>query len=254
MGRASHSPLKSILMNNPFSILNTTRKQFGWSAAGRLLLDRLGARLLQRHVMEVVWLNLKQAESCQPVPGFEFRFLTAKEVWRFSTDPSLDLDANLAAEVERGQSLCFAALENDRLAAYGWYAIQRATPSHCFGVGIRLPAHVVYMFKGFTHSSYRGLRLHAAVMGLALATLSERGIQALISTVEWTNESSLRSCDRLGFERLGRISQTGSFGARRVSIPATLQRQTGVEFVPEQQWRDTEIRSQFEVERSASAR
>ncbi len=224
-------------MNNPLQILNTTRQLFGWSAAGRLLLDRVGSRLLNRHVMEVVWLDLQQAKSCQPVSGFEFRFLTANEVWRFSTDSSLDLDPSLVPEIERGESLCFAAMENDRLAAYGWYAIQRAAPPHCFGVGILLPANVSYMFKGFTHPDYRGRRLHAAVMGLALAALSERGIQSLISTVEWTNEASLRSCDRLGYRRLGRISQSGAESGRHVSIPSSIQLRTGVEFVPEKNWR-----------------
>ena len=223
-------------MSNPLQILNVTRQQFGWAAAGRLLVDRLGARLLRRHVMEVVWLDLMNAASCQPVPGFEFRFLTANEVWRYSIDPSLDLDRSLAGEIDSGESLCFAALDNGRVAAYGWYAIQRAAPRHCFGVGIRLPAHVSYMFKGFTHPDYRGKRLHAAVMGLALAALSAREIRALISTVEWTNEASLRSCDRLGYQRLGRIVQTGDSGHRKVGVPASLHQQTGVAFVAESQW------------------
>ena len=223
-------------MSHPLQILNATRQQFGWAAAGRLLVDRLGARLYQRHVMEVVWLDLMVAVACPPVPGFEFRFLTVNEVWRYSNDPSLDLDVSLAGEIDRGESLCFTALENGRVAAYGWYAIQRAAPGHCFGVGIRLPAHVSYMFKGFTHPDYRGRRLHAAVMGLALAALSARGIRALISTVEWTNEASLRSCDRLGYQRLGRIVQTGDTGHRRVAVPAGLHQQTGVEFVAASEW------------------
>ncbi len=223
-------------MTNPIQALNATRQQFGWAAAGRLLVDRLGARLNHRHVIEVVWLDLMDATSCQPVPGFEFRFLTADEVWHFSNDPSLDLGVSLAGEIDRGESLCFAALENGRVAAYGWYAIQHAAPGHCFGVGIRLPAHVSYMFKGFTHPEYRGKRLHGAVMGLALAALSARGIRALISTVKWTNEASLRSCDRLGYQRLGRIVQTGGSGHRKVTVPASLHQQTGVEFVAASEW------------------
>ncbi len=223
-------------MSNPLQILNSTRQQFGWAAAGRLLVDRVGARLFQRHVMEVVWLDLRQAVACQPVPGFDYRFLTAEEVHQNSEDPCLDLDMTLAEEIDRGESLCFAAMEHGRIAAYGWYAIQRAAPDHCFGVGIRLPAHVSYMFKGYTHPDFRGRRLHAVVMGLALGALSLRGIQALISTVEWTNEASLRSCDRLGYRRLGRIVQRGDTLHRQVSIPGSIQPLTGVEFVPTREW------------------
>jgi RimJ/RimL family protein N-acetyltransferase len=222
-------------MGNPLQILNATRQQFGWAAAGRRLVDRVGARLFHRHVMEVVWLDLDQVVACQPVPGFEYRFLTADEVHRYSSDPSLDLDISLVEEIDRGESLCFAALERGRVAAYGWYAIQLAAPGHCFGVGIRLPAHVSYMFKGYTHPDYRGRRLHAIVMGLALTALSKRGIRALISTVEWTNEASLRSCDRLGYQRLGRIVQTGG-SDRKVAVPAGLHQRTGVEFVAASEW------------------
>ncbi len=223
-------------MMNPWTILNATRQQFGWGAAGRLLIDRIGSRLCDRHVMEVVWLDLQRAEACPPVPGFDFRFLTAEEVMKFCLDPSLDIDQNLADEIERGESLCFAALDRGELAAYGWYAIRSAAPRHCYEVGLRLPAEVSYMFKGFTHPNYRGRRLHAAVMGLALAALSQRGVRALISTVEWTNEASLRSCDRLGYQRLGKIVQKGDSSRRKVSIPPDIRKQTGVEFVPAREW------------------
>jgi hypothetical protein len=223
-------------MHNPLSILNKTRQQFGWAASVRLLVDRLGAKLFHRQVMEVVWLDLKQAEACSPIPGFEFRFLSADEVREYSQDPSMDLEPSLGDDINRGESLCFAALDGGHLAAYGWYAIHQAAPQHCFGVGLRMPADVSYMFKGFTHPTYRGRRLHAVAMGLALSGLSSRGIRALISTVEWTNEASLRSCDRLGYLRLGRISQEGPANHRRVSIPARILPQTGVEFVPAHAW------------------
>ena len=192
-------------MSNPIHILNQTRRQYGWSAAFRLFVDRLGARLFQRHVMEVVWLDLQRAEACSPVEGFEFRFLSADEVQAFSNDPSLDLDVQMVTEVKRG----------DRL---------------------ELPDDVAYMFKGFTHPTYRGRRLHAAAMALALTELGHRGVRGLISTVEWTNEASLRSCDRLGYERLGRIAQSGPFNRRRVSIPAEIATKRGVKFIPAHAW------------------
>lgn len=224
-------------MNNPIRILNQVYRQYGWAAAFRMLEDRLGARLFNRHVMEVVWLDLQRAEACHPVDGFEFQFLTADQVRAYSQDPSLDLGVGMVAEVERGESLCFAALDGEKLAAYGWYALYRAQPRHCFGVGLELPDDVAYMFKGFTHPTYRGRRLHAAAMALALSELVHRGVRALISTVEWTNEASLRSCDRLGYQRLGRITQSGPLQRRSISIPKTIEERTGVKFIPAQAWK-----------------
>jgi hypothetical protein len=44
-------------------------------------------------------------------------------------------------------------------------------------------------------------------MGLALREFATRGVNALISTVEWTNDASLKSCARLGYRRLGVLAQ-----------------------------------------------
>jgi RimJ/RimL family protein N-acetyltransferase len=40
-------------------------------------------------------------------------------------------------------------------------------------------------------------------MGGALEALGGRGVDRLVSLVYWSNEASLRSCERLGFRRLG---------------------------------------------------
>jgi hypothetical protein len=47
-------------------------------------------------------------------------------------------------------------------------------------------------------------------MRLALEALArERGITTLVSTVGWLNWASLKSCDRLGYRRLGRMTKFG---------------------------------------------
>ncbi len=51
-------------------------------------------------------------------------------------------------------------------------------------------------------------------MALALKSLADRGITKLLSTVEWTNYASLRSFERLGFERLGRRWTLGGGNCR----------------------------------------
>jgi RimJ/RimL family protein N-acetyltransferase len=44
-------------------------------------------------------------------------------------------------------------------------------------------------------------------MGLALRKFATHGVNALISTVEWTNDASMKSCARLGYRRLGLLAQ-----------------------------------------------
>ena len=200
--------------------LGDVRRRYGLAAATRLAagltLAKAGVRLI-----EVV--RLPPVEG-PPVPeGLEARFLTADEVRAFAIDPANDFDAEAAARVEAG-GRCFGVLDGGRLAASGWYAVGKAPAEHCFGFGMRLPAGAAYMYKGFTHADYRGRRLHGLVMAEALRQMADVG--CLVSTVEWTNAASIKSCRRLGYEFLGRVWVRGgrvlraAGGVRRAGVEA----------------------------------
>jgi len=181
-----------------------------WKATLELFVNRVGNRTIGLRSVEVVWLDTSSIAELNSVdPRFEFRFLGAEEIRRFSTNPGLKLAQALADRIEAGRDFCFAALEGDKLAAYGWYALDCIEAEHNFGIPMSFHANTAYMYNGFTHPDYRGLRLHGRTMGLALRTLQAQGIMHLISTVDWKNEASLRSCDRLGYHRLGRIVTVG---------------------------------------------
>jgi hypothetical protein len=190
--------------------LHEVRSLSGWRGVARWIFDRIGHRFVNLQVTELVWLDAdRAAKLAQPTPGFEFRFLDAAEVADFSTDPGNDLGSGLAGRIDGGLDDCFAALEEGRLAAYGWYARESIEPVHFCGVALSYPSTVAYMYKGFTHPDYRGKRLHGAAMALALISLQSRGVTALISAVDWLNAASLKSCDRLGYVRLGRLVTLG---------------------------------------------
>ena len=180
-----------------------TGRRFGAAAAGRQAADRLLKAARRERRVEAVRLELT-ATSAESPDGFTARFLTPGEVAAFAADPANDLDPDAAARARRGDR-CFGVLDGDALAASGWYALEVAEPRHCFGFGMRLPADAAYMYKGFTHPDYRGRRLHGYVMSLALRGLADEGVVRLVSTVDWTNAASLRSCWRLGYESLGRV-------------------------------------------------
>jgi hypothetical protein len=188
-------------------------------AVGRRLSDRVGCVFAGRQVVEVVWLELDGLKiGLDADPKFEFRFLAAGEVASFAEEASNDLDGQMVERAAGGRDLCFAALCDGRLAAYGWYALDAIEAEHNFGVAMSYPSDVAYMYKGFTHPDFRGARLHGIGMGRALRELGQFGVSRLVSTVGWTNEASMKSCDRLGYERLGRIVTTGgeAFTLQRV--------------------------------------
>lgn len=197
-------------------------RRFGAAAVARAFSDRIGQARSGRQIVEVVWLepeNLKL--SLEHDSKFEFRFLDTHEIAEFAKDPGSDLDDKMVERAAGGLDLCFAALCDGRLAAYGWYALDAIEAEHNFGVGMSYPSTVAYMYKGFTHPDFRGARLHGLGMGLALKNLKQFGVTALVSTVGWTNEASLRSCDRLGYERVGRIITTGGDAFQLQQAPQT---------------------------------
>jgi RimJ/RimL family protein N-acetyltransferase len=179
--------------------------------------------------MDVVHMMVLEPEHMH-VPtidsSFELRFLTPDDVRRFARDPVNGLSTELADRAQRGLDHCFGALQGDRLANYGWYAVDSVEGEHCAGAGLGLPPNIAYMYKGFTHPDFRGMRLHGASMGEALRAMSDWGIERLLSVVYWDNAASLRSCDVLGYERLG-LLVVGPRGPIRVPRRA---RRFGVAF------------------------
>ena len=187
-----------------------TRAQHGRWPAWQLIIDRCGKRLLGASVTNVVRLEAGSvSDNLKADPEFSFRFLSPGEVREFAADPRNDLDATFIARAEAGHDLCYAATREDRLAAYGWYALGSIEAEHGGGQAMSFPANMAYMYKGFTHPDFRGQRLHGLVMGLALRELAARGVDQLISTVDWTNWASLKSCYRLGYTDLGCIVSCG---------------------------------------------
>ncbi len=208
----------------------TMRAEHGGIAGWQWLADRIGARLMNLGVSEVVWLELGDIKlSGAPPAGFEFRFLTPSEIAAF-VGAENELSDEHVARAAAGRDLCFAALQNDRLAGYGWYALGSIEAVHCDNTALSFPNDVAYMYKGFTHPDFRGLRLHGFAMRLALEALAaERGVTRLVSTVGWLNFASLKSCDRLGYRRLGRMTKFG-WGPCSAGRYPTAAKQRGIRF------------------------
>ncbi len=206
------------------------RSQNGLSGASLWFFSRLGERLVNLRVSEVVWLELTDIKLAgAPPEGFDYRFLSPSELATF-VGPENELSEQHVERLRLGQDLCFAAMQDGRLAAFGWYALGCIEAEHCDNVQLSFPADVSYMYKGFTHPDFRGQRLHGYIMRLALEELARtRGIDKLVSTVSWINWPSLKSCDRLGYRRLGRMVKLG-WGACSWNNAPRAAEQLGIRF------------------------
>lgn len=112
---------------------------------------------------------------------------------------------------------CYAILDGNAVASYGWYA-HSVTSLDSDDLVLHFDAKYVYMYKGFTLQSYRGQRLHAIGMTLALTEYLSRGFKGLVSYVECNNFDSLKSCRRMGYRDCGRIRITRIAGKYLIRI------------------------------------
>jgi hypothetical protein len=77
---------------------------------------------------------------------------------------------------------CYAVMDGTVLASYGWYS---KAPTLVDGdLRLHFNPQYVYMYKGFTSKPYRGQRLHAIGMMLALNEYRNQGFKGLVSDVE----------------------------------------------------------------------
>jgi len=210
--------------------LTAFRERFGLGGAFRKSLDEILHKVLHLSVFTVVWLEVKSlVELAAADPRFEFRFLSAEEVARFSQDPDYYIEPVLAERVRNGRDVCYAALCGDRLAAFGFYALHYIEPQHASGVAMSFPTGVAFMTFGFTHPDFRGARLHGHIMAGALKGLEDRGIRKLASLVARSNLASLKSCHRLGWTSLGNMTIIGG-KQRSIGIYPKAAKELGIRF------------------------
>jgi hypothetical protein len=134
---------------------------------------------------------------------YTYGFLDAAQLARFARDPQYDMTPAFVAQAAAKGDECYAILDGDVLASYGWYS---NAPTHISDdLVLHFSRDYVYMYKGYTHPKYRGQRLHAIGMTRALDAYLRRGFHGLISYVETNNYSSLKSVYRMGYEDVGRI-------------------------------------------------
>ncbi|HEX3765867.1 MAG TPA: GNAT family N-acetyltransferase [Kofleriaceae bacterium] len=176
---------------------------FGWPAALHAAAHGAIKRFAFVRVLQCVQVCEVDADYLALDPRFEHGFLDTDTLRRFSADPRYDLAPEFLDEASAKGDQCYGILDGDRLVSFGWYSMVPTKISDdlrfCFD------QRYMYMYKGFTDPDYRGQRLHARGMTLALHRFRERGARGLVSYVDTTNFDSLRSCYRMGYSDVGKI-------------------------------------------------
>jgi hypothetical protein len=138
-------------------------------------------------------------------------FLGHEALRGHTAHPETELSEKFVEQSAVRGDRCFALRDGEVLAAYGWYS-SRPTPLGISGLELQFTPAYVYMYKGFTDRRYRGQRLHAIGMTMALNECLLEGYKGIVSYVESTNSDSLKSCFRMGYQVFGSAYLVRIFG------------------------------------------
>jgi len=141
--------------------------------------------------------------------GIQGRLLDADAMSAYAGAKN-NLDEQFLEEAREKGDLCMALFSGGTLASYGWYSNQPTDISNelrlCFD------HNYVYMYKGFTLKQFRGQRLHAIGMTLALQEYLRRDFLGIIGIVESRNFDSRKSGYRMGYQDFGKVYVLKAFG------------------------------------------
>jgi hypothetical protein len=162
-------------------------------------------------ILRAVTIGCAKPEFTKCPDPYRPSFLSAKQLREFALDGKNGMRERFVEEALSKGDECYGIFDGDRLASYGWYSFRptRIDPPELV---LRFDPEYVYMYKGFTHVRYRGQRLHAIGMTLALKHYLDRGYKGLVSYVESNNFDSLKSVSRMGYEEFGSIYLMRAFG------------------------------------------
>jgi hypothetical protein len=175
-------------------------------------------RLLNKFVpCDITQVLLLELEACQrpssDVSAYDFRFLSATDVRRLSDSVSGDQLRQMADVIEQGEARCFAALDQNQIAAYAWFTCDHVATKHntggtsFSGIGLKLPEDMVYLFKAFVLPKYRGQSLNNWIFHYAGEVFSCDGIKRIVTTTDWTNKAFQKSAYRGGFVKRGHAAE-----------------------------------------------
>lgn len=148
--------------------------------------------------------------SPPPLPaGITLRIIDDRQLGRFG-DAALELDeVKASAAFARGE-VCVAALLEDSLVGYAWFA-QKAAP-HVGGIWMDCDRQAVYVYRAFVKPEARGRGIAPALYRFADRQFMNAGRRYAVLCIEFGNRASLSAAVRSGAGRVGRAGYWQGFG------------------------------------------
>ncbi len=189
----------------------------------RRLLKLLGVRL---YVVRSRALR-RDPPAPQLPPDLRVGIIDAATLLRATEDPELRLPRDFVESALARGDVAFGAMHGGRLVAYMWRTFTDAPHENGLWVRSRLPYR--YGYKAFTHPSYRGQHLNAAISFSSDGYFLERGYTHDVGFVDIWNRSSIATGKYKGNSVIGYAGYLIWFG-RCLPFHTPGVKRTGFEF------------------------
>lgn len=194
-------------------VVSRELRDFGFWPTLYDLAFRAANRIFPCTIWKALTIDQVNASYSKLPDNLEARLLDAEEMRAYAR-PENDLDEEIVDQACENGDRCMAVFDRGKLASYGWYSNQPTDINE--ELRLRFRDDYVYMYKGFTRDEYRGQRLHAIGMTLAVTEYLALGYRGIVSLVASNNFSSLKSCYRMGYRDVGKIYGVKIMGRYRL--------------------------------------
>ena len=143
-------------------------KRHGARNLFHVLFMRAVSAVVPFKILRGVYVNEPAASYLACSETYTAGLFTAQEMRRFAADPANEMPEAFIDSAAQKSDECYALIDGDNLAAYGWYA-RGPTSAGSPRLLLHFSDAYVYMYKGFTGNRYRGKRLHAIIKASAPA-------------------------------------------------------------------------------------
>ncbi len=183
-------------------------------------------------ILDVTQLLHMSEGECQDQPrpdGYEIRSIQADELNDLIQSKRVSEQVGNAQALKDGRHAVVAAFHEDRAISFVWFANQTVEAADNFsraahlGTSIDMPDGTVFVYNAWTDPDHRGKRLIGSMMAYALRH-RVLGAWSLLTSIDWTNQNSIRAFKFIGMQPLGTVVRFGR-GPLQVSLtPAEAQR------------------------------
>jgi len=184
-------------------------------------------------VTQVLFMHKRTFSGVTASPDIICRFLNASDLSDLADSGQFGIDDSFVADFENLGFRCIAAASNGKIAGViflsaGFVPARHNSGGGRFdGIAVEVPHGCLYLFKVDVDPEHRGKRINAAMITFAVDELLGEGLEAIVTTTDWTNTSFLKSAARLGFQLKGHASEFVFASTHLYQLPKPIEYKSG---------------------------